>query len=1231
LGGVLAAAGIGYAALALPWLGRRVVLWLGLGLALGVALVVGAVLTAAPVGLKASYWAGSSPSGSPERSTEFTWLTDATRIEPTLDLRGEDFGVLFFNDASRFNFGPDVVPGRDQLAFAVRWEGWLVVQSTGPRRFVLDSTGPARVVLDGKPLDAADVMVGVSAGLHPLRVDYARPEAKVPLLRLRWQRERGGDLVPMGGEDVRWRAEAGTPQVSAVLNAVGMAALMAVALTAVALGAWRLVRRAIPAQESASDDAEAEANRRSRMNAAWRAALGLLPLAFAAYGALLDAPLAGKAVILSGLDDWLIYESQARDILLNGLLMDGGQGHAAPFYGQPLYPYVLALVHRLVGESLFGPIVVQYAALGAVAVGTAVLARKCFGQVVDGLVALAAFLALLQLEPEHFKIARQLFNENLYMPLVMASLIRVVAFARRDRPVKWWQSLLTGCLLGLTAISRSQFLLFVPFGLLVLWLAWRRHPSQATAMVGLILLGTLLTIAPIAARNLVVSGEFVPISSSGGASLLEFHRPPPGLIDQSELQRDAIFNALRLDQNTRTVLAFAERDPLGYAATLLPLGAHSIGLKGRNDPGIYWPLLITCALYAASFLLERSRRLHVWPIHAFVGTHLLILMLFEADTYGYRLVMPMYAPMVAVAAQLPLEFVRRALRSSAGAALRSGEAQRATRFAVAGWGAIALGALVWQAGGVVAAWPDREPALHGLGGAAAHAALTSDQARANAIYVASVDGSPRRFGAGVLPGLRYPWFKWFDPQRSLPLPPEASRAVYMLSELRGQQRTGDLTDCLGPTDDAGEVVVAAEQARAACVGDQSESTIATFDGLARIDSLTAPAEAGAGETLETRVVWQPLTAHPEPRQVSLQLDDPAAGDGILWGNGTLELYPAAEWQTDELVLSRIPVATDATAIPQNYRLTIGMASLKPGSGPDLATLAGGRTDRVAAGGVALTPGMAQVGASLPPDMHAIEGPPLVGGGLELIGARPLPNESAVGSPLRVGLLWRALQDSPSATRVRLRLVGGAGNVLQETALPLLGGRVAPSTLRAGNVVRDEQSFIVSPSISGQAYLELSVEDAWQRLGGLKLTGRAHTMDTSGAAAVATFGGAMDLLSASVEPASGAKAGDKVTVQLRWRAARAMPQAYKIFVHVLDATGQQVVAQRDAEPEDGAAPTTSWVAGEVLADSYLLVLPPSLGGGEYPIEVGVYDPRTGDRLSLGNGDNHLVLATRLSVR
>jgi hypothetical protein len=265
-------------------------------------------------------------------------------------------------------------------------------------------------------------------------------------------------------------------------------------------------------------------------------------------------------------------------------------------------------------------------------------------------------------------------------------------------------------------------------------------------------------------------------------------------------------------------------------------------------------------------------------------------------------------------------------------------------------------------------------------------------------------------------------------------------------------------------------------------------------------------------------------------------------------------------------------------------------------------------------------------------MRPVDGPPLIGGGLELIGARPLPAEAAIGNPLRIGLLWRATQDDPSATQVKMRLVRGSGEVVQESVLPLLGGRVAVSTLRFGNVVRDEQSFLISPQAPSEALsFEVSTSgDAPIRLGSIKLTGRTHVFEPSAAAPLATFGDGMQLLSDQLEPGL-AKAGAKLTVKLRWRSAAELSQAYKVFVHVLDPTGQQVLAQRDAEPQDGRAPTTGWLAGEVIDDEYAISLPAGISAGEYPVEVGVYDPRSGDRLRLANGDNRLVLDTHLNVR
>ena len=70
----------------------------------------------------------------------------------------------------------------------------------------------------------------------------------------------------------------------------------------------------------------------------------------------------------------------------------------------------------------------------------------------------------------------------------------------------------------------------------------------------------------------------------------------------------------------------------------------------------------------------------------------------------------------------------------------------------------------------------------------------------------------------------------------------------------------------------------------------------------------------------------------------------------------------------------------------------------------------------------------------------------------------------------------------------------------------------------------------------------------------------------------------DLDSEPVEP------GSSIHVTLYWQAQQTMVVSYKVFVHLYDGDGN-LVAQRDSLPGLGAKPTTTWEAGEVVADRH----------------------------------------------
>ena len=84
------------------------------------------------------------------------------------------------------------------------------------------------------------------------------------------------------------------------------------------------------------------------------------------------------------------------------------------------------------------------------------------------------------------------------------------------------------------------------------------------------------------------------------------------------------------------------------------------------------------------------------------------------------------------------------------------------------------------------------------------------------------------------------------------------------------------------------------------------------------------------------------------------------------------------------------------------------------------------------------------------------------------------------------------------------------------------------------------------------------------------------------------------------------------VTLYWQALDTPPLSYKVFTHLVNASGQ-VVAQRDDFPVRGTRPTTTWVPDETVVDTYDIPLPPDLATGQYTLVVGFYDPTTNNRL------------------
>ena len=80
----------------------------------------------------------------------------------------------------------------------------------------------------------------------------------------------------------------------------------------------------------------------------------------------------------------------------------------------------------------------------------------------------------------------------------------------------------------------------------------------------------------------------------------------------------------------------------------------------------------------------------------------------------------------------------------------------------------------------------------------------------------------------------------------------------------------------------------------------------------------------------------------------------------------------------------------------------------------------------------------------------------------------------------------------------------------------------------------------------------------------------------------------------------------------------MEADYAVTVQLVGPDGR-VYGQHDAPPLAGAAPTSAWAPGEVLADTYRFTVAADAPAGEYRLIVGVYSPTSGERLPARDGD------------
>lgn len=220
-----------------------------------------------------------------------------------------------------------------------------------------------------------------------------------------------------------------------------------------------------------------------------------------------------------------------------------------------------------------------------------------------------------------------------------------------------------------------------------------------------------------------------------------------------------------------------------------------------------------------------------------------------------------------------------------------------------------------------------------------------------------------------------------------------------------------------------------------------------------------------------------------------------------------------------------------------------------------------------------------------------------GNGLALIGY-DAPQDVAAGERVSISLLWLVCDSMPAGDDSGMLTRSSLALVRRGNRESLLTPQPGPAQdWRQGAWVAEHYTFTAPEDL---VRIEVRPVEPSARLA---FRYRLPVRLTSAPPPVANFGGVIHLRAYTYE-SERLHPGNTVHLTLEWEAARAVDEAYKVFVHVLGQNGLPI-AQQDNEPVNGTRPTNRWQGAERISDPYSIALPADLTPGEYRVEVGLY--------------------------
>lgn len=385
--------------------------------------------------------------------------------------------------------------------------------------------------------------------------------------------------------------------------------------------------------------------------------------------------------------------------------------------------------------------------------------------------------------------------------------------------------------------------------------------------------------------------------------------------------------------------------------------------------------------------------------------------------------------------------------------------------------------------------------------------------------------------------------------------------------------------------------------------------------------------------LDVTLYWQPLRPLDTDYSVALHLLDE---QGLLYGQRDSQHpanYPTSRWEMGSYARDVHRLAILPGTPPGTYRLVTAVYDVKTGRNLNVLDLAGAPagTTYVLSTVQVTRPGRPATADEIKAD-YRLEANL---GELTLKGVSLSRTEAAPGDPFVVTLCWSA--NKTPATDLIARLALCTANGAEAAAFDMPPTSIAhPTTAWQAGDLWCGQHAVHFPAYleSGDYALRLTLLPTTQSTN-LPITihinapPRVFTAPAPQHPLSSTLGEQATLLGYDLS-GSTLSAGQVFTITLYWRAEATAATGYVVFVQLLD-PANRIYAQSDRPPAAGTRPTTGWLPREIIRDEHVLTVDADAAPGQYVLQVGLYDPTSGERLRSVEGLDHILLPAQLQVK